>query len=217
MIGIFIAILVVVFYFINENEKVDPTDENYEFLYNIEEVVNSTGVDTVVIGQITQGEVKVGDNVQIIGITDEIITVEVTKIEVSGEEREKATVGENANITLKNITQDQVKEGQVLAKPNSITAVTKFDAEVYILTEEEGGRSQPFFTNYKVDFYFGSAKTSGTITLPEEIHMASPGDTVSFTVTLKNNVVITVGTEFSIKEGNRTVGTGTVTKIYEES
>lgn len=217
MIGIFIAILVVVFYFINENEKVDPTDENYEFLYNIEEVVNSTGVDTVVIGQITQGEVKVGDNVQIIGITDEIITVEVTKIEVSGEEREKATVGENANITLKNITQDQVKEGQVLAKPNSITAVTKFDAEVYILTEEEGGRSQPFFTNYKVDFYFGSAKTSGTITLPEEKHMASPGDTVSFTVTLKNNVVITVGTEFSIKEGNRTVGTGTVTKIYEES
>ena len=217
MIGIFIAILVVVFYFINENEKVDPTDENYEFLYNIEEVVNSTGVDTVVIGQITQGEVKVGDNVQIIGITDEIITVEVTKIEVSGEEREKATVGENANITLKNITQDQVKEGQVLAKPNSITAVTKFDAEVYILTEEEGGRSQPFFTNYKVDFYFGSAKTSGTITLPEEIHMASPGDTVSFTVTLKNNVVITVGTEFSIKEGNRTVGKGTVTKIYEES
>ena len=217
MIGIFIAILVVVFYFINENEKVDPTDENYEFLYSIEEVVNSTGVDTVVIGQITQGEVKVGDNVQIIGITDEIITVEVTKIEVSGEEREKATVGENANITLKNITQDQVKEGQVLAKPNSITSVTKFDAEVYILTEEEGGRSQPFFTNYKVDFYFGSAKTSGTITLPEEIHMASPGDTVSFTVTLKNNVVITVGTEFSIKEGNRTVGTGTVTKIYEES
>ncbi len=217
MIGIFIAILVVVFYFINENEKVDPTDENYEFLYNIEEVVNSTGVDTVVIGQITQGEVKVGDNVQIIGITDEIITVEVTKIEVSGEEREKATVGENANITLKNITQDQVKEGQVLAKPNSITAVTKFDAEVYVLTEEEGGRSQPFFTNYKVDFYFGSAKTSGTITLPEEKHMASPGDTVSFTVTLKNNVVITVGTEFSIKEGNRTVGTGTVTKIYEES
>lgn len=217
MIGIFIAILVVVFYFINENEKVDPTDENYEFLYNIEEVVNSTGVDTVVIGQITQGEVKVGDNVQIIGITDEIITVEVTKIEVSGEEREKATVGENANITLKNITQDQVKEGQVLAKPNSITTVTKFDAEVYILTEEEGGRSQPFFTNYKVDFYFGSAKTSGTITLPEEKHMASPGDTVSFTVTLKNNVVITVGTEFSIKEGNRTVGTGTVTKIYEES
>ena len=217
MIGIFIAILVVVFYFINENEKVDPTDENYEFLYNIEEVVNSTGVDTVVIGQITQGEVKVGDNVQIIGITDEIITVEVTKIEVSGEEREKATVGENANITLKNITQDQVKEGQVLAKPNSITAVTKFDAEVYILTEEEGGRSQPFFTNYKVDFYFGSAKTSGTITLPEEIHMASPGDTGSFTVTLKNNVVRTVGTEFSIKEGNRTVGTGTVTKIYEES
>ena len=217
MIGIFIAILVVVFYFINENETVDPTDENYEFLYNIEEVVNSTGVDTVVIGQITQGEVKVGDNVQIIGITDEIITVEVTKIEVSGEEREKATVGENANITLKNITQDQVKEGQVLAKPNSITAVTKFDAEVYVLTEEEGGRSQPFFTNYKVDFYFGSAKTSGTITLPEEKHMASPGDTVSFTVTLKNNVVITVGTEFSIKEGNRTVGTGTVTKIYEES
>ena len=241
MIGIFIAILVVVFYFINKNEKEsslsspaennqqnaediienkeeeNPTDENYEFLYNIEEVVNSTGVDTVVIGQITQGEVKVGDNVQIIGITDEIITVEVTKIEVSGEEREKATVGENANITLKNITQDQVKEGQVLAKPNSITAVTKFDAEVYILTEEEGGRSQPFFTNYKVDFYFGSAKTSGTITLPEEIHMASPGDTVSFTVTLKNNVVITVGTEFSIKEGNRTVGTGTVTKIYEES
>ena len=241
MIGIFIAILVVVFYFINKNEKEsslsspaennqqnaediienkeeeNPTDENYEFLYNIEEVVNSTGVGTVVTGQIIRGEVKVGDNVQIIGLTDEIITAEVTKIEVSGEEREKATIGENANITLKNITQDQVKEGQVLAKPNSITAVTKFEAEVYILTEEEGGRSQPVFTNYIVDFYFGSAKISGTIPLPEEMYMASPGDTVSFTVTLRNNVAVKVGTEFSMKEGNRTVGTGTVSKIYEES
>ena len=189
-------------------------DENGAFLFSIEDIFPITGKGTVVTGHVERGTVKIGDTVQIVGLNQEILTAEVIGIEMFKSINDGATIGDNPGILLKDITREQVQRGQVLAKPNSIVAAKKFDADVYVLTPEEEGRQTPFFTNYSPQFYFRTIETKGTITLPDNIEMVSPGDSVSLTTTLVSNVAMEVGTEFSIREGGRTIGKGTVTKVY---
>ena len=189
-------------------------DENGAFLFSIEDVFTITGRGTVVTGNVQRGKLKVGDTVQIVGLSEEILTTEVTGIEMFREQKDEATVGDNAGIVLKDITREQVQRGQVLAKPNSIVASTKFDADVHILSKEEGGRHTPFFDGYRPQFYFRTTDITGVINLPDNIEMVNPGEDVSVTTTLVSNVAMEVGTEFSIREGGRTVGRGTITKVY---
>ena len=189
-------------------------DENGAFLFSIEDVFTITGRGTVVTGHVERGTVKIGDKVQIIGLNQEILTAEVTGIEMFRSTNNEATIGDNAGILLKDITREQVQRGQVLAKPNSIVAAKKFDADVYVLTPEEGGRKTPFFTNYSPQFYFRTITITGTIELPDGIEKVNSGESVSLTTTLVSNVAMEVGTEFSIREGGRTIGKGTVTKVY---
>lgn len=189
-------------------------DENGAFLFSIEDIFTITGRGTVVTGMIERGKVKVGDTVQIVGLSEEILTTEVTGIEMFREQKDEAIVGDNVAILLKDITSEQVQKGQVLAKPNSIVAATKFDADVHILSKEEGGRHTPFFDGYRPQFYFRATDITGVIDLPDNIVMVNPGEDVSFTTTLVSNVAVEVGTEFSIREGGITVGKGTVTKVY---
>lgn len=189
-------------------------DENGALLFSIEDVFTITGRGTVVTGNVQRGKLKVGDTVQIIGLSEEILTTEVTGIEIFIEQKDEATVGDNAGIVLKDITREQVQRGQVLAKPNSIVAATKFDADVHILSKEEGGRHTPFVDGYRPQFYFRTTDITGVIDLPDNIEMVGPGEDVSFTTTLVSNIAMEVGTEFSIREGGRTVGKGTVTKVY---
>ena len=189
-------------------------DENGALLFSIEDVFTITGRGTVVTGNVQRGKLKVGDTVQIVGLNEEILTTEVTGIEMFRQQKDEATVGDNAGIVLKDITREQVQRGQVLAKPNSINAVKKFDANIYMLTKEEGGRHTPFFEGYKPQFYFRIIDVTGTIDLPNNIEIVMPGDTVSLTVELEKNIAMEIGTEFSIREGGITIGTGTVTKIY---
>ena len=212
-----IAVIAGIVLFSNQDKK-EPTntsyDENGAFLFSIEDVFTITGRGTVVSGKVERGKVKVGDTVQIVGLNNEILTTEVTGVEMFRQTSEEATVGDNAGILLKDITRAQVQRGQVLSKPNSIVAATKFDANVYILTKEEGGRQTPFFNGLKPQFYFRTIDITGTITLPKGVEMVMPGDNVSFTTTLISPVAMEVGTEFSIREGGRTIGEGTVTKVY---
>lgn len=197
------------------DEETNTTyDENGAFLFSIEDVFTITGRGTVVTGNVQRGKVKVGDTVQIIGLDQEILTTEVTGIEMFREQKDEATIGDNAGIVLKDITREQVQRGQVLAQQNSIVAAIKFDADVHVLSKEEGGRHTPFFNGYQPQFYFRTTDITGTIDLPDNIEMVSPGEDVSFTVTLSSNVAMEVGTEFSIREGGRTVGKGIVTKVY---
>ena len=189
-------------------------DENGAFLFSIEDVFTITGRGTVVTGNVQRGKIKVGDTVQIVGLSEEILTTEVTGIEMFRQQKDEATVGDNAGLVLKDITREQVQRGQVLAKPNSIVAATKFDADVHILSKDEGGRHTPFFDEYRPQFYFRSTDITGKINLPESIEMVNPGENVSFTVELIHPIAIENGTKFSIREGGRTIGTGTVTKVY---
>ena len=195
-------------------------DENGAFLFQISDKFNITGRGIVVTGQVERGKVKVGDTVQIVGFNDEILTTEVTGIELYRKPLEDAKAGDIVGIYLKDITIDQVQKGQVLSKPNSIVASIKFDANVHIRSKEEGGINNPFFDGYKTQIYFrndnkySNIGITGTIDLPDDIEMVSPGEDVSFTVSLESNVAMEVGTEFYIREDDRTIGTGTITKVY---
>ncbi len=203
----------------NSTGTVDPNtnltyDKNGAFLMAIEDVFTITGRGTVVTGRVERGTIKLNDEVQIIGLNHKIITTTVTGIEMFRKQLDYAEVGDNAGILLKDISRDAVERGQVLAKPNSIKAATKFDADVYILTKEEGGRHTPFFNNYRPQFYFKTIDITGVVTLPSNVEMVSPGDNAKMTVELISNVAMEVGTEFKIREGGRTIGKGTVTKVY---
>ena len=203
----------------NSTGTVDPNtnltyDKDGAFLMAIEDVFTITGRGTVVTGRVERGTIKLNDEVQIIGLNHEIITTTVTGIEMFRKQLDYAEAGDNAGILLKDISRDDVERGQVLAKPNSIKAATKFDADVYVLTKEEGGRHTPFFNNYRPQFYFKTTDITGVVTLPSNVEMVSPGDNAKMTVELISNVAMEVGTEFSIREGGRTIGKGTVTKVY---
>ncbi|MCZ1223824.1 elongation factor Tu, partial [Enterococcus faecium] len=171
------------------------------------------GRGTVASGRIDRGAVRVGDEVEIVGIKPETQKAVVTGVEMFRKTLDYGEAGDNVGVLLRGIQRDDIERGQVLAKPGSITPHTKFKAEVYVLTKEEGGRHTPFFNNYRPQFYFRTTDVTGTITLPEDTEMVMPGDNVTIDVDLIHPIAVENGTTFSIREGGRTVGSGIVTEI----
>ena len=181
---------------------------------SIEDVFTITGRGTVVTGRVERGQLKLNDEVEIVGIKDTQKTV-VTGIEMFRKQLDYAEAGDNAGVLLRGISREQVERGQVLAKPGSVTPHTNFKAEVYVLSKEEGGRHTPFFTNYRPQFYFRTTDVTGVITLPEGVEMVMPGDNLSITVELIHPIAIENGTKFSIREGGRTVASGVVSEVIK--
>ena len=188
-------------------------DTHKPFLLPVEDVFSITGRGTVASGRIDRGEVKVGDEVEIIGIKPEVQKAVVTGLEMFRKTLDYGEAGDNVGVLLRGITRDEIERCQVLAKPGSITPHTKFSAEVYVLTKEEGGRHTPFFNNYRPQFYFRTTDVTGNIALPEGTEMVMPGDNVTIDVELIHPIAVEKGTTFSIREGGRTVGSGIVTEI----
>ena len=184
------------------------------FLMPVEDVFSISGRGTVVTGAISQGTVKLGDKIQIVGLKDTQETT-VTGIEMFRKEMEFAEAGDNAGILLRGIGKEDVQRGQVLVVPGSITPHTKFRCEVYILSKEEGGRHTPFFSGYRPQFYVRTTDVTGSVSLPEGTEMVMPGDNVEMTVELVAPVALDKGTQFAIREGGRTVGAGVVAEIIE--
>ena len=189
-------------------------DTDKPFLMSIEDVFTITGRGTVVTGRVERGQLKLNDEVEIVGIRDTQKTV-VTGIEMFRKQLDYAEAGDNAGVLLRGISREQVERGQVLAKPGSVKPHQKFKAEVYILSKEEGGRHTPFFSNYRPQFYFRTTDVTGVITLPEGVEMDMPGDNVTMEVELIHPIAIEKGTKFSIREGGRTVGAGVDSEIEE--
>ena len=187
-------------------------DNTKPFLMSIEDVFTITGRGTVVTGRVERGELKLNDEVEIVGLKPTQKTV-VTGIEMFRKQLDFAEAGDNAGVLLRGISREQVQRGQVLAKPGTVTPHTKFEAQVYVLSKEEGGRHTPFFSNYRPQFYFRTTDVTGVVTLPEGTEMVMPGDNVNMSVELIAPIAIENGTKFSIREGGRTVGAGTVTQI----
>jgi len=184
------------------------------FLMPVEDVFTITGRGTVATGRVDRGQVRVGDTVEIIGITDTKSTV-VTGVEMFRKLLDYAEAGDNIGALLRGITRDQVQRGQVLAKPKSVNPHFRFEAQVYVLSKEEGGRHTAFFSNYRPQFYFRTTDVTGVITLKEGTEMVMPGDNTVMIVELIHPIAIEEGTKFSIREGGRTVGAGSVVKILE--
>ena len=199
--------------------KVDeyiPTPErdvDKPFMMPVEDVFSITGRGTVATGRVERGQVRVGDEVEIVGISEETSKTTVTGVEMFRKLLDYAEAGDNIGTLLRGVTRDNIERGQVLAKPGTITPHTKFKAEVYVLTKEEGGRHTPFFSNYRPQFYFRTTDITGVCVLPEGVEMVMPGDNVTMEVELIHPVAIENGTKFSIREGGRTVGAGSVAAI----
>ena len=185
-----------------------------DFLMPIEDVFSISGRGTVVTGRIERGIVKVGEEVEIVGLTDTSKTT-VTGVEMFRKLLDEGEAGDNVGCLLRGVGRDEIERGQVLAKPGSITPHTKFTAEAYILTKEEGGRHTPFFSNYRPQFYFRTTDVTGQVALPEGTEMIMPGDNVSMEVELIQPIAMDEGLRFAIREGGRTVGAGVVAKIVE--
>ena len=193
----------------------DPVRETDKpFLMPVEDVFSITGRGTVATGRVERGQVKVGDNVEIVGIKATQKTV-VTGVEMFRKLLDQAEAGDNIGALLRGVNRDSIQRGQVLAKPGSVTPHTEFEAQVYVLTKEEGGRHTPFFTNYRPQFYFRTTDVTGVIELKEGVEMIMPGDNAELVVKLIHPIAIELGTKFSIREGGRTVGAGNVTKIIK--
>ncbi|AEP00381.1 elongation factor Tu [Weizmannia coagulans] len=188
-------------------------DTDKPFMMPVEDVFSITGRGTVATGRVERGQLKVGDVVEIIGLNDEPKQTTVTGVEMFRKLLDYAEAGDNIGALLRGIAREEVQRGQVLAKPGSITPHTKFKAQVYVLTKEEGGRHTPFFSNYRPQFYFRTTDVTGIITLPEGVEMVMPGDNVEMSVELIAPIAIEEGTKFSIREGGRTVGAGSVSAI----
>jgi elongation factor Tu len=184
------------------------------FLMSIEDVMSITGRGTVVTGKVEQGVVKIGDEVEIVGLRPTTKTV-VTGIEMFRKLLDEGRAGDNLGALLRGTKKEDVERGQVLCKPGSITPHTVFEAQVYVLTKEEGGRHKPFFANYRPQFYFRTTDVTGTIELPSGTEMVMPGDNTEMTVTLGKPIAMEEGLTFSIREGGRTVGSGRVVKILK--
>ena len=188
-------------------------DTDKPFMMPVEDVFSITGRGTVATGRVERGQVRVGDEVEIVGIEEETSKTTVTGVEMFRKLLDYAEAGDNVGTLLRGVTRDQIQRGQVLSKPGSITPHTKFEAEVYVLSKEEGGRHTPFFTNYRPQFYFRTTDVTGVVTLPEGTEMVMPGDNVQMVVELIHPIAIEEGTKFSIREGGRTVGAGVVSKV----
>ena len=185
------------------------------FMMPIEDVFTITGRGTVVTGRIEQGKVNVGDEVEIVGIHPKTEKTTVTGVEMFNKSLDEGLAGDNAGCLLRGIKREDVERGQVLAKPGSINPHTRFKAEAYILTKEEGGRHTPFFTNYRPQFYFRTTDVTGSVQLPEGTEMVMPGDNIKMVVTLIAPIAMEQGLRFAIREGGKTVGAGVVAKVIE--
>ena len=188
-------------------------DTDKPFMMPVEDVFSITGRGTVATGRVERGQVRVGDEVEIVGISEETSKTTVTGVEMFRKLLDYAEAGDNIGTLLRGVTRDNIERGQVLAKPGTITPHTKFKAEVYVLTKEEGGRHTPFFNNYRPQFYFRTTDVTGSIELPAGTEMVMPGDNVTIDVELIHPIAVEQGTTFSIREGGRTVGSGMVTEI----
>jgi elongation factor Tu len=193
-----------------------PTrDTEKPFMMPVEDVFSITGRGTVATGRVERGQVKVGDVVDITGFTEEPKQTTVTGVEMFRKLLDYAEAGDNIGALLRGVAREDIQRGQVLAKPGTIKPHTKFKAQVYVLSKEEGGRHTPFFSNYRPQFYFRTTDVTGIIQLPEGVEMVMPGDNIEMTVELIAPIAIEEGTKFSIREGGRTVGAGVVATIQE--
>ncbi|KOY18141.1 MULTISPECIES: elongation factor Tu [Paenibacillus] len=185
------------------------------FLMPVEDVFSITGRGTVATGRVERGTVKVGEEIEIVGITEETKKSVVTGVEMFRKLLDSAQAGDNIGALLRGVDRTQIERGQVLAKPGSVKPHTEFSAQIYVLTKEEGGRHKPFFTGYRPQFYFRTTDVTGIINLPEGTEMVMPGDNITVTVQLISPIAIEEGTKFSIREGGRTVGAGSVATIQK--
>ncbi len=185
------------------------------FLMPVEDVFSITGRGTVATGRVERGVAHVGDEVEIVGLSDESRKVVITGLEMFRKLLDEAEAGDNVGALLRGVQRNEIERGQVLAQPGSINPHTKFKGEVYVLTKEEGGRHTPFFSNYRPQFYFRTTDVTGVVNLPEGTEMCMPGDNVTMTVELTTQIAIEEGLRFAIREGGRTVGSGVVTEIIE--
>ncbi|GGA88322.1 elongation factor Tu [Ornithinibacillus halotolerans] len=188
-------------------------DTDKPFMMPVEDVFSITGRGTVATGRVERGQVKVGDEVEIIGLQEENGKTTVTGVEMFRKLLDYAEAGDNIGALLRGVAREDISRGQVLAKPGTITPHTNFKAEVYVLSKEEGGRHTPFFSNYRPQFYFRTTDVTGVINLPEGVEMVMPGDNIEMDVELISPIAIEEGTRFSIREGGRTVGSGVVSTI----
>jgi elongation factor Tu len=184
------------------------------FLMPVEDVFSISGRGTVATGRVERGVIKVGEEVAIVGIKDTTKTT-VTGVEMFRKLLDEGRAGDNVGVLLRGTKRDEIERGQVLAKPGSITPHTNFEAEVYVLSKEEGGRHTPFFNGYRPQFYFRTTDVTGAVDLPEGVEMVMPGDNVKMTVSLIAPIAMEEGLRFAVREGGRTVGAGVVTKILE--
>jgi elongation factor Tu len=199
---------------VDEYIETPERDTDKPFLMSIEDVFTISGRGTVVTGRVERGQLKLNDEVEIVGLRDTRKSV-VTGIEMFRKSLDYAESGDNAGILLRGVAREDVERGQVLAKPGTVTPHTKFKAQVYVLTKEEGGRHTPFFSNYRPQFYFRTTDVTGVIELPEGVEMVMPGDNVEMTVELIAPIAIENGTKFSIREGGRKVGSGNISEIIK--
>ena len=204
--------IVELFNAIEEFVPVPERDLDKDFLMPVEDVFSIKGRGTVVTGKIEQGVIKVGETIEIVGVRDTKTTT-VTGVEMFHKQLDQGQAGDNAGLLLRGIEREDVERGQVLAKPKSITPHTKFEAEVYVLSKDEGGRHTPFFKWYKPQFYFRTTDVTGDIELPAGVEMVMPGDNIQMTVELQVPIAMSEGLRFAIREGGRTVGSGVVAKI----
>ncbi|GEN55187.1 elongation factor Tu [Halobacillus litoralis] len=198
---------------VDEYVPTPDRDTDKPFMMPVEDVFSITGRGTVATGRVERGTVKVGDEVEIIGMAEESSKTAVTGVEMFRKLLDYAEAGDNIGALLRGVKREDINRGQVLAKPGSITPHTNFKAEVYVLAKDEGGRHTPFFSNYRPQFYFRTTDVTGVIQLPEGVEMVMPGDNVEMTVELISPIAIEDGTRFSIREGGRTVGSGVVSEI----
>jgi len=206
-----LALMAAVDSYIPEPERV----VDKPFLMPVEDVFTITGRGTVATGRVEQGTIKVGEQVEIVGIRPKIQTTVVTGVEMFRKLLDQGQAGDNIGVLLRGTKRDEIERGQVLAKPGSITPHTEFTAQVYVLSKEEGGRHTPFFNNYRPQFYFRTTDVTGEVQLPEGTEMAMPGDNTEMIVKLINPIAMTEGLRFAIREGGRTVGAGRVIKILK--
>ena len=190
-------------------------DTDKPFLMPVEDVFTITGRGTVASGRVDRGTIKLNDEVEIIGLKEDVRKTVVTGIEMFRKTMQQGEAGDNIGALLRGVDRKEIERGQVLAKPGSIQTHTKFLAEVYVLTKEEGGRHTPFFTNYRPQFYFHTTDVTGVVELPEGVEMVMPGDNVTFDIDLIAPVAIEKGLKFTVREGGRTVGAGTVSEIKD--
>ena len=198
---------------VDEYVPTPERDTDKPFMMPVEDVFSITGRGTVATVRVERGQVRVGDEVEIVGIAEETAKTTVTGVEMFRKLLDYAEAGDNIGALLRGVAREDIQRGQVLAKAGTITPHTKFKAEVYVLTKEEGGRHTPFFTNYRPQFYFRTTDVTGVVELPEGTEMVMPGDNVTIDVELIHPIAIEDGTRFSIREGGRTVGSGVVTSI----